>query len=48
MNLSYKDTDHLGCIDCKKFTPSSFENMEEGECKGELKEFCRRYFNAGL
>jgi len=46
--LSFKDTDHLGCADCRQFTPSSFDNQEEGECKGKLLEFCQRYFNAGL
>jgi hypothetical protein len=46
--LSFKDTDHLGCIDCMQFTPSSFYNMEEGECKGKLLEFCRRHFDARL
>jgi len=40
--LEYKDIDHLGCIDCENFDGD--REMEVGNCKGELKEFCRRYF----
>jgi NTP pyrophosphatase (non-canonical NTP hydrolase) len=44
--LRWKDIDHLGCIDCENFDGD--RELEEGNCMGELKDFCKEHFNAGL
>lgn len=45
--LSFKDIDHLGCIDCEYFDGGNPE-AGIGKCLSDGKEFCKRYFDARL
>jgi hypothetical protein len=43
-DLRCAETEHLGCVDCLQFIPSSFDNQDEGTCIGKPLRFCESQF----